>query len=78
VDVILRSFDIVTRAVAQYRLEVDKPEIIVRPAVSDIDILAQVDVHSVARRGEAAMELKVPELRGLFAWQNRLRRTIGL
>jgi len=77
-DVFLRSLDIVSRAVAQYRLEVDKPEIIIRPQVIEFDTLERVDVREVARRGEEAVELVLPELKNLFAWHNRLRRAIGV
>jgi len=77
-DVFLRSLDIVTRAVTEYRLEVDKPNVIIRPQVSDIDILERVDVHEVVRKGEEAVEAHLPELNKLYAWQNRLRRVIGV
>lgn len=75
-SVFLRSIDMVNRAVAEYRLQVDKPDVIIRPRVTDIDILESVDVREVARRGEEAVEAVLPELRKLFAWQNRLRRAI--
>lgn len=78
VDVILRSFDIVSRAAAHYRLEVDRPEIVVRPEVSDIETLARVDVRAMARRGEAAVEVVMPALKSLFVWYNRIRRTVGV
>jgi NTE family protein len=78
IDVILLSFDIVSRAVSQYRLEVDRPEIIIRPMVSDIDTLTQVDIQDAARRGEEAVDAILPELIHLFAWDNRLRRALGL
>jgi len=77
-DVFLRSLDMVTRAVTEYLLEVDKPEIIIRPRVTDIDILERVDVHEVVRKGEEAVEASLPELKKLFAWQNRLRRAVGI
>lgn len=77
-DVFLRSLDMVTRAVTEYRLEVDKPEFIIRPNVGEIDILERVDVHEVVQRGEEAAEAALPELKKLFAWQNRLRRAIGI
>jgi NTE family protein len=76
-DVFLRSLDMVTRAVAEYRLEVDKPEIIIRPLVTDIDILDYVDVHVVIRKGEEAVDAALPELKKLFSWSNRLRRVIS-
>jgi NTE family protein len=77
-DVVMRSLDIVTRAVTHYRLEVDKPEIIIRPHVADIDTLDIVDVHEVALRGEEAVEEVLPRVRKYFAWRNRLRRLVGM
>ena len=77
-DVFLRSLDMVTRAVAEYRLEVDQPDIIIRPSVTDIDILDQVNVQNVALKGDEAVEAVLPELKKLFTWQSRLRRVIGV
>ena len=77
-DVFTRSLDITTRAMTQFRLEVDKPEIIIRPQVLDIDTLDIVDVHEVAKKGEEAVEAVLPQLRNLFTWQTRWRRTIGV
>jgi len=77
-DIFSRSLDITTRAVTEYRLEVDRPEIILRPQVTDIDLLDRVDVHEVAQKGEEVVEAALPEIRKLFAWQNRLRRAIGV
>jgi len=77
-DVFLRSLDMVNRAVTEYRLEVDKPELILRPAVTHIDILDRVDVYEIARLGDEVVEAALPELKKLFAWQNRLRRAVGI
>ncbi len=77
-DVFSRSLDITSRAVTQYRLEVDHPEIIIRPEVFDIDTLDVVDVHEVAKKGEQAVEAVMPQLRNLFTWRTRWRRTIGV
>jgi NTE family protein len=76
-DIFSRSLDITSRAVTQYRLEVDRPEVIIRPQVFDIDTLDVVDVHEVAKRGEAAVEAALPQLRSLFTWRNRWRRSFG-
>jgi NTE family protein len=75
-DVFLRSVDIGNRAVAEYRLEVDKPDVIIRPEVSDIELLEQVDVREVAKRGEQAVEAVLPELKQMASWTNRLRRSL--
>ncbi len=76
-DVFSRSLDITSRAVTQYRLEVDHPDVIIRPNVMDIDTLDVVDVHGVAKRGEQAVEQVLPDLKNLFTWRNRWLRTVG-
>jgi NTE family protein len=76
-DIFSRSLDITGRAMTQYRLEVDRPEVIIRPQVYNIDTLDIVDVHEVARKGEEAAEAALPQLRGLFTLRNRWRRTMG-
>ena len=75
-DVFLRSVDVGNRAVAEYRLAVDKPDVIIRPAVSDIELLQQVDVREVARRGDEAVETVLPELMRAVSWTSRLRRSL--
>jgi hypothetical protein len=56
----------------------DRPEIIIRPQVFDIDTLDVVDIHEVAKRGEEAVAAALPQLRSLFTWQSRWRRSIGV
>lgn len=77
-NVFLRSIDMVDRAVTEYRLEVDKPDVIIRPPVTHIDVLAHVDIREVAKLGEQAVGAALPELKRLFSWQYRLRRAIGV
>lgn len=75
-DIFLRSVDVGNRAVAEYRLAAERPDAIVRPAVSDIELLQQVDVQEVAQRGEEAVEAVLPELKKMGSWTRRLRRTL--
>ena len=77
-DVFSRSLDITTRAVTQYRLEMDRPDVIIRPEVLEIDTLDLVDVHAVVKKGEEAVEAALPQLKKLFAWRTRWRRAIGV
>ena len=76
-DIFLRSVDIGNRAVAEYRLAVDKPDVIIRPAVADIELLEQVDVREVARRGDEAVEAVLPELKQMVSWTSRLLRSLS-
>ena len=77
-DIFLRSYDIVTRAVTEYRLQVDKPDVIIRPQVTHISTLDRVDVHQVVKLGEEAVEAALPELKKLFTWRKHLRRMMSM
>jgi NTE family protein len=75
-DIFLRSVDIGGRAVAEYRLVVDKPAVIIRPAVAHIQTLERVEVSDVARLGYEAAEAALPELRRELSWPARLGRRL--
>lgn len=75
-DIFLRSVDVTNRAMAEYRLKMDKPDIIIHPMVKNIDLLDQVDIREIACRGEEAVEAVLPQLKRMAHWTNRLRRNI--
>ncbi len=75
-DIFIRSQDIVDRALAQYRLAVDNPDVVVRPKVYDIDMLDIVDVHEVANLGEEALEAALPDLRLKVRWHRSFARKL--
>jgi NTE family protein len=77
IDVFMRSLDIVSRAVSDYRLEMDKPDVIIRPRVGNIDTLDLVDVHEVVRIGEQAVDEVLPQLKQKFTLHRRIRRALG-
>jgi DNA/RNA endonuclease G (NUC1) len=77
-DIFLRSLDIVDRALAEYRLEVDKPEFVIRPAVQHIELFSKVDVRAVTKLGEQAAEAVLAEMKKYFAWRSRLRRALSV
>ena len=77
-DVFSRSLDLVVRAVTEYRLEADKPALILRPQVTDLDMLARVNIREIVKKGEEVVEAALPEIKNLFTWQNRLRRTLRI
>jgi NTE family protein len=73
-DIFLRSVDVTNRAMAEYRLRIDRPDIIIHPHVSHIDLLDHVDIQAVVREGEQAVDAVLPELRQMSQWTSRLRR----
>jgi NTE family protein len=76
--IFLEAVDIGQRSITALRLEVDKPEVLIRPDVSNISFLGEIDVKSVIQRGERAAEEALPELRKAVSWQARLIRRLNL
>jgi NTE family protein len=62
-DIYLRSMDITLHMLGEIRLQVEKPEIIIRPDVSHIGSLDRVDVSEVAELGDQAVRNILPELK---------------
>ena len=75
-DIFLRAVDVSSRALAFYRLEFEKPEVIVRPDVHNFGLLDKVVVADLAQRGENALEEVLPQLKKAVSWQVRLGKKI--
>jgi len=73
-NIFLKSVDLGSRKLAELRLRVDDPDIIIRPNVKGIGLLDTVNVHQVVRAGEIAAEEVSPDLKKMLAWPNRLRQ----
>jgi NTE family protein len=76
--VFIDSIDIIQRSMAEMRLEVDKPEVIIRPNVTGMNLLDKVDLDDVSRRGEIAALNVLPDLKRATSWSGRLLRTLNL
>ena len=76
-DVYLKSMDIINRAVTDYRLELDKPDVIIRPRVGNIDTLDVINVREVIKIGEQAVDEVLPLLKQKFTLRKRIRRALG-
>jgi NTE family protein len=74
-EIFLQALDISSRELTELRLQVDAPEVIVRPDVSQIQLLDKVDVPAVAKLGERALDEVLPDLRRAAAWPARLARS---
>ncbi len=76
--IFMQSIEVGNRMLSELRLQVDKPEIILRPDVGQVALLDEVDVHEMARRGEEAARQALPEIKELFTLSARLGRTLRL
>ncbi len=70
------SVDIGARMLSELRLQVDDPEVVIRPDVSHIGLLDRVDVADVIRRGEAAAEMALPALKKTVSWPSQMGRRL--
>jgi NTE family protein len=75
-NIFMRSIDIGGALLTELLLEIQKPDVLIRPAVRQIGLLDQVDVAEVARLGERATEHALPELNRAVGWQARLVRAV--
>jgi NTE family protein len=75
-DIFMRSVDVSSRAVSHFRLELDKPDVIIRPEVHHIEMLGKVNVEEVAQLGEDAVERVFPQLKRAVSWQSRIGKKL--
>ncbi len=72
----VHSMDITMRMLTELRLEVDRPEVIIRPCVHEYGLLDNVNPDDLIRAGyEAALEA-VPRIRKSLSWMNTVGRIL--
>jgi len=75
-QIFVQSVDITSRMLTELRLEIDQPEVIIRPEVGKYGILEPVDVHELIRVGEAAAQQAYPQIRKTMGWANQMSRRL--
>jgi len=68
------SMDITSRMITELRLQVEKPDVIVRPDVIQYGYLDQVDPNELLPIGEAAIEKALPEIEHALSFPHRISR----
>jgi len=76
-NLLLQSVDVSSRNMAELRLQIDHPDVVIRPDVDGIGLLDKVDIHQMIQKGEDATIVALPKLRQVVAWPNRLRRYLS-
>jgi NTE family protein len=76
-DIFLRSVDISIIGVTETRLQLERPEVVIRPDVGHVGYLERVNVSDVVRLGEQAAEAALPQIRRAVHWSRRLARRLG-
>ena len=73
-NVFIRSMEVSGRLLTELRMEMDKPDCVIRPNMAGIGMLDEVNVDELARLGELAAEDALPELVRLTGWRSRFSR----
>lgn len=73
-DIFTRSVELMTHMLSEKRLELEKPDVIIRPDVVDVGILDKVDVVDIAARGDRAVAEALPDLKKLKKKHKGIRR----
>ncbi len=73
-DIFIRSVELMTHVLSEKRLELEQPDVLIRPDVVDVGILDRVDVVEIAARGDRAVEEALPELNKLKKKKRGWRR----
>ncbi len=73
-EIFLRSIDIGMSAITELRLEIDKPDVVIRPAVDHLGILQHVNVSEVVKLGEQAAEASLSTLQKAISWRGKFSR----
>ena len=75
-QIFIQSMDVTARMMTELRLEVDQPEIIIRPAVHQYGLLDTAPPLELVRYGYQATEQVIPQIHKLFSWPDTLMRKI--
>lgn len=73
-SIFLESMDISSGFLTEFRLQLDQPDVIIRPHVGDLELLENINVVDIALRGEQALEKALPTLKRAVNWQKRFQR----
>lgn len=72
--IFMQSVDVASRALAEMRLEIDRPDVIIRPLVDEVGLLDQVNMADLAWRGDQAVEQALGDLRKALTWRSQVQR----
>jgi len=74
--IFIRSVDIAGRLLSELRLEIEKPDVVIRPKVHHIGTFDRIDVSEVVLLGEAATREALSEIKIAVGWRGKLSRML--
>ncbi len=75
-NLFVQSVEYSSRLLSELRLQIERPEVLIRPDVAMVGWLDRVDVHQVVAAGEEAARKALPDIRASLSWSNRIGRRL--
>jgi NTE family protein len=76
INIFTHSIDISSRMLTELRLQIDKPEVIIRPHIDQYSILDRVDTKEVIKLGENAVDEALEEIYKSFELTKTISRRL--
>ena len=73
-QIFAHSIETTSRVLSELRLQQDRPDVLIRPAVENFGMLDQVDPHELILIGELACRQSLSEIRQALSWSNQISR----
>ncbi len=74
IQIFIHSMDIADRMIAELRMQIEKPDVIIRPNVHHVGFLDRVDPQELIAAGRKAVEDALPKIRQSLAWYHHITR----
>jgi NTE family protein len=74
-DIFIESIDITSRMLSELRLQIEKPDVVIRPKVEQYKYLERVNSQDLVIKGELATEEALTEIRRSFDWFQQFQRS---
>jgi NTE family protein len=76
-NLFINSMDLMSLILLDKQLKLEKPDILIRPAIGPVGIVDPVDITKLIKQGEIAATQALPEMRRIRSWQYQLRKKIS-
>lgn len=77
-NIYLRSVEIGSALLTDMHMELERPDVLIRPQVPKLGLLDDVEVDEIVVLGEIAARKALPELRSAVGWRGKVyRRFLG-
>jgi NTE family protein len=69
-----QAIDAEARMLAELRLQIERPDVIIRPAVGNYGILDSVNINELIEIGEQAADISLTEIQHALSWGKQIAR----